>query len=172
MRRALQGFITVMTFIAADPGMAHTGSSSVINAKQANHTSGVYSGTQGFGISPYNGRIDYTTDSEYSYFSSAEGESCTLEEMEEEYSVEETARIEALRNRAVECFSTRLITERLVINLTAYTEIKLYRVCKYIYLGNRARINWWVNMDQKIQKASGNDSDNNNNAGPSSDGAQ
>ena len=50
MRRALQGFITVMTFIAADPGMAHTGSSSVINAKQANHTSGVYSGTQGFGI--------------------------------------------------------------------------------------------------------------------------
>ena len=122
--------------------------------------------------SPYNGWIDYTTESEYSYFSSAEGESCTLEEMEVEYSVEETARIEALRNRAVECFSTRLITEKLVINLTAYTEIKLYRTCKYIYLGNRARINWWVNMDQMIQKASGNDSDNNNNAGPSSEGAQ
>ncbi len=92
--------------------------------------------------------------------------------MEVEYSVEETARIEALRNRAVECFSTRLITEKLVINLTAYTEIKLYRACKCIYLGNRARINWWVNMDQMIQKASDNDSDNNNNAGPSSEGAQ
>ena len=116
--------------------------------------------------SPLSGWTDYITESEYSYFSSSEGEFCTLEELEEEYSIEETARTEAPRNRAVECLSTRQITERLVINLTAYTEIKLYRACKQIYLGNRARINWWVNMDQKIQKASDNGSDNFNNAGP------
>ena len=117
--------------------------------------------------SPYNKWIEYTTDSEYSYFSS-EGESCTMEEMEEEYLIQETARIESLRNKAVECFSTRLISERLVINLTAYTEIKLYRTCKHIYLGNRARMHWWMNMDHMIRKATGNENNNNNNGCSSS----
>ena len=121
--------------------------------------------------SPYIGRIDYTTDSEYSYYSS-EGETCTLEEAEEEYSIQEAIRAESLKNRAVECLSTRLITEMLVINLTAYTEIKLYRACKQIYLGNRARSNWWVNMNHKIQIVCGNDSNSNDNAGSSSSGAQ
>ena len=54
--------------------------------------------------------IDYTTDSEvYSYYSS-EGEPCTQEEAEEYFSIQEAARAESLKNRAVECLSTRLIT--------------------------------------------------------------
>ena len=121
---------------------------------------------------PYIGMIDYTTDSEvYSYYSS-EGEPCTQEEAEEYFSIQEAARAESLKNRAVECLSTRLITERLCTNLTAYTEIKLYRACKQIYLGNRARSNWWANMNYKIQIVCGNNSNSNNNAGSSSSGAQ
>ena len=85
-----------------------------------------------------------------------------MEEMEEEYLIQETARIESLRNKAVGCFSTRLISERLVINLTAYTEIKLYRT------GNRARMHWWMNMDHMIRKATGNENNNNNNGCSSS----
>ena len=83
--------------------------------------------------SPYIGKTDYITDSEYSYYSS-EGEPCTQDEAEENYSIQEAARAEPLKNRAVECLSTRSITERLRANLTAYTEIKLYRACKHIYL--------------------------------------
>ena len=45
--------------------------------------------------------------------------------------------------------------KKLVINLTAYTEIKLYRTCKHIYLGNKKKVQWWVNMDRMIQKVTG-----------------
>ena len=113
--------------------------------------------------SPYIGQTDYTTDTEYSYYSS-EGEPCTQEEADEYFSNMETARADALMNRAVECLSTRVIAERLCTNLTAYTEIKLYRACKHIYLGNRARINWWANMNYNIQMACSNNSKNSNNA--------
>ena len=122
--------------------------------------------------SPCSGLIDYTTDSEaYSNYST-EGEPCTQEDAEEYFSIQEAARAESLKNKAVECLSTRLITERLCTNLTAYTEIKLYRACKQIYLGNRARSNWWANMNYKIQIVCGNNSNSNNNAGSSSSGAQ
>ena len=53
------------------------------------------------------------------------------------------------------CFCTRGIMKKLVINLTAYTEIKLYRTCKHIYLGNKKKAQWWVNMDRMIQNVSG-----------------
>ena len=121
---------------------------------------------------PYIGMIDYTTDSEvYSYYSS-EGEPCTQEEAEEYFSIQEAARAESLKNRAVECLSTRLITERLCTNLIVYTEIKLYRACKQIYRGNKARSNWWANMDYEIQMACGNNSNSNNKASSSSNRAQ
>ena len=96
--------------------------------------------------SPYIGKTDYITDSEYSYYSS-EGEPCTQEDAEENYLTQEAARTKALMNKAVECLSTRPITERLGTHLAEYTEIKLFRTCKQIYLGNRARNNWWANMN-------------------------
>ena len=42
---------------AADPGMTHIGSSSVIDAKQAGHESEVYSGEQGYGTPPTSIRL-------------------------------------------------------------------------------------------------------------------
>ena len=56
--------------------------------------------------------------------------------------------------KAIECFSTMSITEMLCINLSAYTEIKLYRACKAIHSGNQLRCNWWQNMERMIQIAS------------------
>ena len=96
--------------------------------------------------SPFMDRLEWTSDSEYSYYSS-EGVPCTQDEAEERYLAQEVARIEALKSKAVESLSTRLITERLGTHLTGYTEIKLFRTCKQIYLGNRARGNWWANMN-------------------------
>ena len=96
--------------------------------------------------SPYIDKTDYITDSEYSYYSS-EGEPCTQEETEENYLAQEAARTKALKSKAVESLSTRPITERLGTHLADYTEIKLFRTCKQIYLGNRARNNWWANMN-------------------------
>ena len=52
--------------------------------------------------------------------------------------------------KAVECFSTLSITEILCENLTAYTEIKLYRACKAIHYGNQIRRNWWQCMEHMI----------------------
>ena len=125
--------------------------------------------------SPYLGKTDYTTDSEYSYYSS-EGEPCTQEEAEENYSIQEAARAKSLKNKTVECLSNRLITERLGIHLAAYTEIKLYRACKQIYLGNRARNNWWANMTPGGPitqfKWSAATTSNSDNAGSSSGGVQ
>ena len=69
------------------------------------HTWGVYRDVR---IWHSEGRIDYTTESEYSYFSSDE-ESCTMDEREEDYLIQETAWTESLWNKAVECFSTRRI---------------------------------------------------------------
>ena len=86
-------------------------------------------------------RFEWTSDSEYSYYSS-EGI-----EAEEGYLAQKVARTEALKNKAVESLSTRLITERLGTHLTGPTEIKLLRTCKQIFLGNRARGNWWANMN-------------------------
>ena len=91
-------------------------------------------------------RFEWTSDSEYSYYSSEEI-SCTQEEAEEGYLAQKAARTEALKNKAVESLSTRLITERLGTHLTGPTEIKLLRTCKQIFLGNRARGNWWANMN-------------------------
>ena len=54
-------------------------------------------------------------------------------------------------NKAIECFSILSITETLCENLTAYTEIKLYRACKAIHYGNQIRRNWWQNMEHMIQ---------------------
>ena len=56
--------------------------------------------------------------------------------------------------KAIECLSTLSITELLCVNLSAYTEIKLYRACKAIYCGNQLRYNWWQNMERMIQIAS------------------
>ena len=53
--------------------------------------------------------------------------------------------------KAIECFSILSITEILCENLTAYTEIKLYRACKAIHYGNQIRRNWWQNMEHMIQ---------------------
>ena len=55
--------------------------------------------------------------------------------------------------KAVECFSTLSITEILCENLTAYTEIKLYRACKAIHHGNQIRRNWWQCMEHMIHAA-------------------
>ena len=109
------------------------------------HTRGVLRGVK-IWHSPIMDRLEYTSDSEYSYYSS-EGVPCTQDEAEEKYLAQEAARIEALKSKAVESLSTRLITERLGTHLTGYTEIKLFRTCKQIYLGNRARGNWWANMN-------------------------
>ena len=57
-------------------------------------------------------------------------------------------------NKTIECFSTMSITKMLCINLSAYTEIKLYRACKAIHSGNQLRCNWWQNMERMIQIAS------------------
>ena len=91
-----------------------------------------------------------------------------MDEGEEDYLTQETAWTESPWNKARECFSTRWIMKKLVINLTAYTEIKLYRACKHIYLSNKTKIQWWVNMNRMIQEATGENSDNNNNDGSSS----
>ena len=91
---------------------------------------------------PYSGRTDYTTDSENASYSYSYSEDESYMESEE-------------GNRAIECLSTLSITETLCINLTAYTEIKLYRACKAIYLGNQTRSKWWANMNRKIQIACG-----------------
>ena len=91
-----------------------------------------------------------------------------MDETEEDYLIQEMAWTESLWNKAVECFSTRRIMKKLVINLIAYTEIKLYRACKHIYLGNKVKIQWWVNMNHMIQEATGEKSGNNNNDGSSS----
>ena len=64
-----------------------------------------------------------------------------------------SAQAVSLTNRAVECFCTRSFTKKLYVNLSAYTEIKLYRTCRQVYLINRARSNWWVNMNHNIQMA-------------------
>ena len=56
-------------------------------------------------------------------------------------------------NKAIECFSTMSITEMLCVNLSAYTEIKLYRACKAIHYGNQLRCDWWQNMERMIQIA-------------------
>ena len=50
MEKVQRGCIIRIILHAADLGMAHTGSSSVTNAKQINHTPGVYTGKQGPGI--------------------------------------------------------------------------------------------------------------------------
>ena len=80
--------------------------------------------------------------------------------MDEKQEDKETAWTESPWNKAVECFSTRRIMKKLVINLTAYIEIKLYRACKHIYLGNKVKIQWWVNMNHMIQEATGEKSGN------------
>ena len=60
---------------------------------------------------PSSRQTDYITDSEgYSYHSS-ESESCTQEETEEFFSIHEAARAKSLKNKAIECFSTRSITD-------------------------------------------------------------
>ena len=43
--------------------------------------------------------------------------------------------------------------KKLVINLNAYTEIKLYRACKAIHYGNQIRRNWWQCMEHMIHAA-------------------
>ena len=55
--------------------------------------------------------------------------------------------------KAVECLSILSITETLGENLTAYTEIKLYRACKAIHYGNQIRRNWWQCMEHMILTA-------------------
>ena len=117
--------------------------------------------------SPYDRQNGHITESEeYSYYSSDE-ESFTREEDEEYHSIQGSAQAVSLMNRAVECFCTRSFIKRLYVNLSAYTEIKLYRTCRQIYLINRARSNWWVNMNHNIQMACCNNNNNsNNNAGP------
>ena len=113
--------------------------------------------------SPYCRQNGYITESEeYSYCSSDE-ESFTLEEDEEYHSIQESAQAVSLKNRAVECFCIRSFTKRLYVNLSAYTEIKLYRTCRQIYLINRARSNWWANMNHNIQMACCNNNNNNSN---------
>ena len=95
---------------------------------------------------------DKCKESEYSYPASDE-ESLTADEEGEDLLTQETAWTEPPWQK---CFCTRGIMKKLVINLTAYTEIKLYRTCKHIYLGNQKKVKWWVNMDLMIQKVSGN----------------
>ena len=95
--------------------------------------------------SPFMDRLEWTSDSEYSYHSS-EGIPCTQEEAEEDYLETEAAKLAALKNKAVESLSTRRITEWIGTYLTGQMEIKLFRTCQQIYLGNRARGNWWANM--------------------------
>ena len=46
--------------------------------------------------------------------------------------------------KAVECLSILSITEILGENLTAYTEIKLYRACKAIHYGLGFNISPWL----------------------------
>ena len=53
--------------------------------------------------------------------------------------------------KAVECFSTLSITEILCENLTAYTEINLYRASRTIHHGNQIRRSWWQCMEHMIQ---------------------
>ena len=75
-----------------------------------------------------------------------------------------------------------VIMDMLYFNLTAHTEIKLYRTYKAIYLGNQTRRKWWVNMNRKIQipcgknsnsSSSGSDSiQHHNKAGSPSAGTQ
>ena len=86
-------------------------------------------------------------ESEYSYLASDE-EPFTADEEGEDLLTQETAWIKPPWQK---CFCTRGIMKKLVINLTAYTEIKLYRTCKHIYLGNKKKAQWWVNMDRMIQ---------------------
>ena len=57
----------------------------------------------------------------------------------------------ATMKAAVECFCTQVIAERLYINLSGYTEIKLYRTCRQVYLTNKTRSNWWIKMNHTIQ---------------------
>ena len=125
------------------------------------HTWGIYRETR-----PWHpeGRIEHTTESEYSCLASDE-ESFTVDEGEEDYLTQETVWTEPPWKK---CFCTRWIMKKLVINLTAYTEIKLYRTCKHIYLSNKEKIQWWVNMNRRIQEVTGENSDNNNNDGSSS----
>ena len=54
---------------------------------------------------------------------------------------------------AVKCFCTQVIAERLYSNLSGYTEIKLYRTCRQVFLTNETRRNWWIDMDHTIQLA-------------------
>ena len=91
-------------------------------------------------------------ESEYSCLAS-DKEPFTADEEGEDLLTQETAWIKPPWQK---CFCTRGIMKKLVINLTAYTEIKLYRTCKHIYLGNQKKVKWWVNMDRMIQKVSGN----------------
>ena len=118
---------------------------------------------------PYSGRTDYTTDSENASYSYSYSEDESYMESEDFLSNQEITTpalshivqkemINVQGNRAIECLSTLSITEKLCINLTAYTEIKLYRACKAIYLGNQTRRKWWVNMNRKIQIACGKNS--------------
>ena len=46
-----------------------------------------------------------------------------------------------------------VIYKKLYINLSGYTEIKLYRTCRQVYITNKARSNWWVKMNHNIQVA-------------------
>ncbi len=55
--------------------------------------------------------------------------------------------------KAVECLSNLSITGILCENLTAYTEIKLYRACKTIHHCNQIRRSWWQCMEYMIQTA-------------------
>ncbi len=97
------------------------------------------------------GRIEQTTESECSCLTSDE-ESFTSDERKQDHLTQETAWTKSPWQK---CFCTRGIMKKLVINLTAYTKIKLYRTCKHIYLGNKKKVQWWVNMDRMIQEVTG-----------------
>ena len=82
-------------------------------------------------------RFEMTSDSEQGS-SSSEGIPITQEEAEEDYLETEAARIEALKNKAVESLSKRRITEWVGTYLTGKTEIMLH--LPTIYLGNRTNL--------------------------------
>ena len=90
-------------------------------------------------------RLEMTSDSEQGS-SSSEGIPITQEEAEEDYIETQAAKTEALKNKAAKSLSIRRITEWVGTYLTGKMEIMLFRTCQQIYLGNRARGNWWANM--------------------------